>query len=658
MRGRGLVAGVVALAGVLVAAQSQAPPAQQPPAFRATTDVVTVDVSVRSGDTPVTGLTAGDFLLLDNGVKQQIESVDVARLPLDISLVVDVSGGSPKWWGTPRPAAEIASRLNEIVRKATAVLRPEDRLRLVTIDTHADEVVPLASPGGAVSLTARLATNGLSSLHDALVATLLQPMEPNRRHLIVAVTKGDDTVSAADATAVRDVAQRSDAVLHVVLGHSQVGDVACEFGCGFPRRRFWQPFQRASVPFLAPWAESTGGRFHDASLLGFRDFADEFKRVFDEYRQGYVLRYRPQGVKREGWHEVAVSVPVQPKLVVRARRGYAIEAAAPPAAPKRAVPGSLPSGLAPETVQWLADMYELGDYTAFVAGLQHLTDLAKVIRDFRAAGNPWPAAPRRDAVFGLEIAIAGLLREGNARREGMALLSEYATLIRHPFSADGFECAWYWTALAGIEGLIAPAVGKPFVARALERCPDQPRFRLAEALFADQQWPAGTLGTVPGQRLVVSPTPEQRREVFALYERAAKLPETATEAGMRAAWFALRLGESARALTLIEAGPAAVGDPPLQYLRELIRGQILRSQNRLDAAAEAYRAALRVLPAQSARVGLMTTLLAAGNRREAEALAEAVQTAPDAEFDPWWMYWQGDFRAYPAILGRLREIAK
>ncbi len=386
--------------------------------------------------------------------------------------------------------------------------------------------------------------------------------------------------------------------------------------------------------------------------------ADEFKRVFDDFRQGYVLRYRPQGVKREGWHEIAVSVPGQPKYVVRARRGYAIEAAPPAAPPKRAAPGAIPSGLAPETVNWLAEMYELGDYAAFTAGLDQLTDLAKVIRDFRAAGNPWPAAPRRDAAFGLEIAMAGLSRtEGNARREATTLLQDYATLLRRPFGADAFECLWYWTAIAGIEGLILPALGKPFVARGLERCPDHPRLRLAEAVFADQQWPLGTLTPVPGQRFVVGPTPDQRRNVFSLYERAAAFADSAVEAGVRAAWFAFRTGDSARALALLDAAAGAGGDLQVRYLRELIRGQVLR-QKQPDAAAAAYRRALEIWPAQSARVGLMTVLLGSGHRRDAEALAETIQTAPADEFDPWWMYWQGDFRVYAAIRSRLRETAR
>ena len=54
----------------------------------------------------------------------------------------------------------------------------------------------------------------------------------------------------------------------------------------------------------------------------------------------------------------------------------------------------------------------------------------------------------------------------------------------------------------------------------------------------------------------------------------------------------------------------------------------------------------------------MTLLLNRGNRDEAATLAEEVQIAPDNEFDPWWTYWLGDFRAYPAMLDKLRELGR
>ena len=61
-----------------------------------------------------------------------------------------------------------------------------------------------------------------------------------------------------------------------------------------------------------------------------RRAADVFRDVFAAFRTGYVLRYSPQGVKREGWHEIAVTIPKVPGAEIRARRGYAVDASASP----------------------------------------------------------------------------------------------------------------------------------------------------------------------------------------------------------------------------------------------------------------------------------------------------------------------------------------
>src|SRR6187401_2058968 len=71
---------------------AQTPPAPQRPTFTANTDVVYVDVSVRKEGRQLTGLTAADFELRDNGVKQEIETVEAAAVPIDLSIVVDLSG--------------------------------------------------------------------------------------------------------------------------------------------------------------------------------------------------------------------------------------------------------------------------------------------------------------------------------------------------------------------------------------------------------------------------------------------------------------------------------------------------------------------------------------------------------------------------------------
>ena len=71
---------------------------------------------------------------------------------------------------------------------------------------------------------------------------------------------------------------------------------------------------------MAESAASTGGDSHRSR---FGDPAVRtFAQILDEFRQSYVLRYSANGVKGNGWHTVAVKVPAQPGLTIKARSGY------------------------------------------------------------------------------------------------------------------------------------------------------------------------------------------------------------------------------------------------------------------------------------------------------------------------------------------------
>ena len=384
-------------------------------------------------------------------------------------------------------------------------------------------------------------------------------------------------------------------------------------------------------------------------------------RIQTELSSYYLLGVEPGDEDRDGrTHEITVKT-TQPNVTIRGRRWVTV--------PKRSGPGSSTAGSAktsepapsspvapappprrvvPPEVQAIADSYDRGNYVAVQKTLAESRDLSNIIRAFRMSDSPWPNDPRRTAVFALELALAGLRSDnGYARDEGGRLLGEYHTRVRQPEGADAFECMWFLTEAAALEGLFMPESAILFIPRALQRCPTNPRLHLAYAFVSEQQWLRGGL------------TPEQELEIVRRYEAAMKFPETEPEARVRAARFLHGLGNHDRALEMLNGATRQATDPEIKYFTELVRGQVLRARGQFDAATAAFRAALDAWPAaQSARVALMTLLLNRGNPQEAATLAEATQTASENEFDPWWTYWLGDFRAYPAILDKLRELGR
>ena len=128
------------------------------------------------------------------------------------------------------------------------------------------------------------------------------------------MTDGEDCGSLLDGARVLDASGRSEAVLHWIYVSNQ-GDFdpnAISAWC--------TPGDAREVDFVEQSAIRTGGdrhrsRFGDPAV---RTFA----QILDEFRQSYVLRYSAQGVKSSGWHTVAVQVPAQPALTIKARSGY------------------------------------------------------------------------------------------------------------------------------------------------------------------------------------------------------------------------------------------------------------------------------------------------------------------------------------------------
>jgi hypothetical protein len=274
--------------------------------FRTTTAVVSVSVSVKRGNNVVANLKAADFTLTDNGVPQTVEAVSIESVPIDVTLFLDTSGST-------------AGKLDEMqhdVQTVLHLLRPGDRFRLLTIGDTVNEAVPWV-PAGTTAPVSIQAVGGISLIHDALMFGLLHRPEPGRRHLVVGMTDRRDCGSVVPASLLLDVAGRSDAVMHLV-------DYSGSGGDSHYRVRGCSP-QAApdGEPTITRAAERTGGQLHEQSRF-FRasSIARAFKAIFDDFRQSYVLRYSPSGVKNAGWHAIVVIVPAAKDATIHARQGY------------------------------------------------------------------------------------------------------------------------------------------------------------------------------------------------------------------------------------------------------------------------------------------------------------------------------------------------
>jgi VWFA-related protein len=267
-----------------------APARAQLPTFSSKVEVVRVDVLVTQSGRPILGLRSSDFELRDNGVRQEIEFAALEKLPLRLILALDSSDSV---------AGVRMMHLRAACEAVLDRLQKEDEAALITFNHTLVLGSPFTSDLGRVRTALRaVAPGGETALVDALYAGMVLGEAGSGRGLMVAFTDGADTSSFLRSQEVQDVAKSSDVVVYPVTS-------------GRNGRRL--------TSFLRGIADQTGGRLFEVESTP--DLQKAFVAILDEFRQRYVLAFRPQSVTKGGWHRLDVLVKGRP-FDVRARAGY------------------------------------------------------------------------------------------------------------------------------------------------------------------------------------------------------------------------------------------------------------------------------------------------------------------------------------------------
>ena len=245
-------------------------------------------VSDRNG-APVTGLTRGDFTVLEDGQPQTLAAFAEGDFPLSVAIGIDRSFSMTKMLPT-----EISA-----VRTFLGELRPEDQSMLLAIGSEIDVVASLAT--GRQQQMRSLDTLkpwGTTGLHDAVIAAIDAIQPAHGRRALVLMSDGNDRYSTAPAAEAVDRARRSDVMVYPIA----VGAVR-------PR-------------LFAELASLTGGRSFQPRNPG--ELNGIVRGIANELRHQYLLGYAPSRPIVSGesqWRSITVRVD-RPGVTVRARDGY------------------------------------------------------------------------------------------------------------------------------------------------------------------------------------------------------------------------------------------------------------------------------------------------------------------------------------------------
>ncbi len=280
-----------------------APGANQTPVFRTSVETIVVNVAVTRRGAPVMGLSAADFVLLDNG-RPQIVGTLLEATPIDVTFLAESINRLVD------PDLVRVKALAALASRVSALLRPDDRLRVLEASDQVREARPMKDMGDPLGQGQLRMSNG-SSLIDAVFHALAWPVTPGRRHMIALFSDGmDGRSSTLEPELLPLIAAKSDAVLHAVLFATPATDRIRGLR---GQMDDWEKSHAAVVRAV----DRTGGDVHHGARSD-----ERLAKAMEHFRSSYALHYTPRDVARDGWHEIKVTLPNHPGVEIHARKGY------------------------------------------------------------------------------------------------------------------------------------------------------------------------------------------------------------------------------------------------------------------------------------------------------------------------------------------------
>jgi VWFA-related protein len=319
--------------------------------FRSDVSLVRVDAQVVDrNNRAITGLRADDFILKEEGQPREIRNFAREDMPVDILLLLDVSGSM-------RPHIE---RVASASRQALTVLGPEDRVGIMVFDRGTRLRLPFRSNrteverGLSIVLQEETFDGGTditNGLHEAARYVSREGRRDARRAIVILTD--DQTERDRDDRGVAQALNRADAILSALLAPDAAGSGRVRVGSGggglpsdplggiiFGRRGPWGGRRMPGPVISAPRTRSAGtaeiARASGGDSLRV-DEASALETSLTRIRQRYALHFNlPEGAQPNQERNIEVELASAarrryPDAEVRFRRVYLAPASGSPA---------------------------------------------------------------------------------------------------------------------------------------------------------------------------------------------------------------------------------------------------------------------------------------------------------------------------------------
>jgi VWFA-related protein len=288
---------------------------------RIETDLVNLNVSVfarnrRQQHASVGPLQQKDFAVFENGVAEEIAFFASASTPLDLVLLLDLSGSTSDKLDLVRKSA----------RRFVEAARAGDRISIVTFTDTARIVAPLMTDHK--ELVSRIKkiekSRGGTNFWDALryvLGSVLESKGVVRRSAVVCMTDGVDNAlpdvvgdgSLTSFAELMEIVRRSGSIVLPIYLDTE--EEMIMQGRAAPQAYFLARQQ------LAIMADESGGMLYHARRV--EDLKGVYEQVINDLSTVYSIGYRSTNRQRDGsWRAVNVRLNARTDLAARTRRGY------------------------------------------------------------------------------------------------------------------------------------------------------------------------------------------------------------------------------------------------------------------------------------------------------------------------------------------------
>jgi Ca-activated chloride channel family protein len=249
----------------------------------------------------VTGLEKNNFVLMDNGSKQEIRHFSSEDAPISLGVIFDISGSMKDKIESAR----------EAVVEFFKTANPEDEFFMVAFN---DKPVVISDFTQSIeSIQGQLIyaiPKGRTALLDAIYLALAKMREAhNQKKALLIISDGGDNHSRYTESEIKSIVKEADVQIYAI-GIFSPNPAAVE--------------EQTGPATLSEITDVTGGRTF--TIDNPNELTDVATKIGIELRNQYVLGYRPTTPARDGkWRKIKVKLKPPkglPPLTVYAKTGY------------------------------------------------------------------------------------------------------------------------------------------------------------------------------------------------------------------------------------------------------------------------------------------------------------------------------------------------